>query len=101
MFADYDKPCRKDESIYERQSAMKRLTIVTLLLTLLTCPALHAQRRGKASGDVQAIRKAVRSYVAAFNRGDADAVASHWGEQGEWVSPSGQRFTGRRAIRAQ
>lgn len=40
----------------------------------------------------------MESYVAAYNRGDAKAVAAHWSESGEWISPSGQRFQGRQAI---
>jgi uncharacterized protein (TIGR02246 family) len=39
--------------------------------------------------------------VAAFNRGDARAVASHWSRDGEWISPGGQRFRGQQAIRAE
>ena len=45
-----------------------------------------------------AIRRAVATYVAAFNRGDAVAVAAHWSANGEWLSPSGERFKGRAAI---
>lgn len=45
-----------------------------------------------------AIRKTVASYVEAFNRGDATAVAEHWSEDGEWVSPAGDRVKGRDAI---
>ena len=58
-------------------------------------------RRDKArfeAADENAIRAAVESYVNAYNRGDAEAVAAHWSESGEWTSPSGQRFQGRRAI---
>ncbi len=41
--------------------------------------------------DLAAIRTAIDSYVSAFNRGDARAVAQHWSEQGEWVGPDGER----------
>ena len=50
------------------------------------------------SADENAIRAAVESYVDAYNRGDARAVAAQWSETGEWISPSGQRFQGRPAI---
>ena len=58
MFAIRDNGCRKDEFLNERQAAMKPFTILTvlLLLALFTRGALHAQRRGKANGDEQAIR---------------------------------------------
>jgi len=52
----------------------------------------------KPAKDEAAIRAAVQSYVAAYNRGDAKALADHWSEGGQWVSPSGQRIQGRAAI---
>ena len=52
----------------------------------------------KPAKDEAAIRAAVQSYVAAYNRGDAKALADHWSEGGQWISPSGQRFRGRAAI---
>lgn len=42
-----------------------------------------------------AIRKAIDSYVAAFNKGDAKALAAHWTEQGEFVTPAGKELRGR------
>jgi uncharacterized protein (TIGR02246 family) len=62
-------------------------------------PALAAQNEKPApASDESAIRAAIDSYVAAYNRGDAKAVAAHWSGSGVWVSPSGQRFQGRPAI---
>ena len=49
--------------------------------------------------DISAIRAAVASYVAAYNRGDAAAVADHWAEDAEYVLPDGERASGREAIR--
>ncbi len=60
--------------------------------------AQAAEKKPMSSPEENAIRAAVESYVAAYNRGDAKAVASHWSESGEWTSPSGQRFQGRQAI---
>ena len=52
--------------------------------------------------DEQSIRKAVASYVAAFNRQDAKAVASHWSPEAVYVTPiDGRRLTGREAIENQ
>ncbi|HEV3002838.1 MAG TPA: nuclear transport factor 2 family protein, partial [Pirellulales bacterium] len=48
-----------------------------------------------------AIIQAIDSYVDAYNRGDARAVADHWAETGEWVSPSGRKIVGQAAIRAE
>lgn len=53
----------------------------------------------KPSADETAIRKAIESYVAAFNRGDAQEVAKHFSETGTYVDPiSGEREVGREAI---
>lgn len=42
-----------------------------------------------------AIRTAIDSYVAAFNKGGAKALAAHWTEQGEFVTPAGKELRGR------
>ena len=77
---------------------MKRLLMATLLLALGT----GWVRAGETNDDHEAaILQAVESYVAAFNRGDAAAVASLWHEDGEWISPGGDRIKGRQAIQAE
>ena len=48
--------------------------------------------------DETAIRQLVEAYVAAFNRGDAKAVAEQWSDLGEYVSSSGERIQGCDAI---
>lgn len=45
-----------------------------------------------------AIRQAAKTFVEAFNRGDAKAVAAHWKVDGDYVNEMGQRFQGRDAI---
>ncbi len=63
---------------------------------LVSLPVVSAgEERAK---DEAAIRAAVQSYVAAYNRGDAKALAAHWSDGGQWVSPSGGRIQGRAAI---
>ncbi len=71
------------------------------VLVAFSCGALAAQETPQTNDDEKAIRGAVASYVAAFNRGDAGAVARHWSQHGEWVSPSGERFKGREAIKSE
>jgi uncharacterized protein (TIGR02246 family) len=71
------------------------------MLAVLFALAFHAQAaetRNEDTSDVKAIRAAVDSYVAAYNRRDAKAVAEHWSDSGEWISPSGQKFQGKQAI---
>ncbi len=70
---------------------------VAAALLLPFCSAAEAKKPA-AGAEESAIRATIGSYVAAYNRGDAKAVASHWSESGEWISPSGQRFQGKRAI---
>jgi uncharacterized protein (TIGR02246 family) len=60
--------------------------------------AQAAEKKPDHASAESAIRAAIESYVAAYNRGDAKAVAAHWSDGGEWLSPSGQRFQGRQAI---
>ena len=69
------------------------------LLLFISCPMVVAQ--ADHAEDETAIRQAVQSYVAAFNKGDAAAVAAHWSENGEWINPTGDRIKGREAIAAE
>lgn len=76
-----------------------RWVLATVLSALIfSAPAQAAEKKPKSSSEESVIRAAVESYAAAYNRGDAKAVASHWSESGDWISPSGQRFQGRQAI---
>ncbi len=42
--------------------------------------------------------KRAQEFIAAFNRGDAKAVAGFWTEQGDYVDQAGHRFKGRAAL---
>jgi uncharacterized protein (TIGR02246 family) len=85
-------------SLLTRVAARWPLAAAAALLTLIA-PADAAENKEPGDkSDEEAIRAAVDSYVAAYNRGDAKAVASFWSDSAEWVSPSGERFQGRRAI---
>jgi len=58
------------------------------------------QPQPAASGDkaLAAIRAASESFVAAFNKGDAKGVASHWTADGDYTDESGTKFSGCEAI---
>lgn len=73
-------------------------TILAVIALVLACRLAVARDANRDAAEEAAIRKSVQSYLAAFNRGDARAVAHHWSEQGAYVSPSGQRLQGREAI---
>ncbi len=78
---------------------MMRILIVIGIL-LVTFAPVSSVGQEKSSPDDAAIRQSVQSYVEAFNRGDAAAVAAHWSDNGEYVSPSGESFKGRKKIEA-
>jgi uncharacterized protein (TIGR02246 family) len=85
-------------SLFPRLTA-SRLLLALATVAILTVPILSAEKtKPGENSDESAIRAAIDSYVAAYNRGDAKAVAALWSENGEWLSPSGQKFQGREAI---
>ncbi|UUO05124.1 nuclear transport factor 2 family protein [Blastopirellula sp. J2-11] len=45
-----------------------------------------------------AIAAAIQSYVIAFNKGDAEALAAHWTPEGEFATPAGDILQGRKAL---
>ena len=71
---------------------------ISVALVFLAIAAQAAEKPPDNSADINAIRANIDSYVAAYNRGDAKAVAAHWSDSGEWISPSGERFQGKQAI---
>jgi uncharacterized protein (TIGR02246 family) len=77
---------------------MMRTLLATLITSVACCSALAQQPASTANGDEAAIRADIASYVEAYNRADAQAVAAHWGETAQWTSPSGEHFAGRAAI---
>jgi len=83
---------------------VKSRVITTLLLIgailVVSITESPGQEQQKPLTDEAAIRMAVQSYVEAFNKGDAAAVASFWSDDAEYVSPSGDRLKGRKKIEA-
>lgn len=68
-----------------------------LLLVLSNCGLAIAQDTRHES-DRAAIVETISSYVAAFNRGDAAAVAGHWTPTGIFQMTDGEERVGREAI---
>jgi uncharacterized protein (TIGR02246 family) len=52
------------------------------------------------SADEAVIRKDIESYVEAYNRGDASAVASHWSRDGSYRTLTGETAKGPEKIRS-
>jgi len=72
------------------------LAILTILIVSLAGGPSEGQQ--PLAPNEAAIRQAVQSYVEAYNRADAATVAAHWSDDGEYVSPSGESFKGRKKI---
>lgn len=67
--------------------------------SLVTAGAMETDRQ---ADDEAAIRQAVKSYVAAFNEGDAEALAAMWSLDAVYENPfSGDQVVGREAIEQQ
>jgi len=63
-----------------------------------TAAAETTDAEENVNADEAAIRKAIDSYVEAFNQGDAKALSAHFGEQGEMVTPAGDTLQGRQQL---
>src|SRR5512137_2557355 len=80
---------------------MKRVMWTAAMMAWGLASAVGAEADRQAA-DEAAIRKAVESYVAAFNKGDAKALASMWSPEAVYVNPiSGEQVTGRDQIEKQ
>ena len=56
------------------------------------------QPMDEQDSDHAAILDAIESFVQAFNRGDAQSLAAHWTEHGDFVTAEGERWKGRQQI---
>jgi uncharacterized protein (TIGR02246 family) len=60
----------------------------------------QAQDSTKSSADREAIVKAATDYIAAFEKGDVDALVAKWAPDAEYIDESGKITQGREAIAA-
>lgn len=58
-------------------------------------------KKESREADLAAIRQGSQEFVAAFNGGNAKAVAALWTEDGDYTADSGEVFSGRAAIEKQ
>jgi uncharacterized protein (TIGR02246 family) len=73
-----------------------------LLVFGIGIPRLFGQQPGEPSPDEAAIRKAAASYVEAFNKHDAEAMANQWSPDAVYLNRStGEEVVGRAAIAEQ
>ncbi len=76
---------------------MKQALAAPIIAIAISLP-LPAAEPAETAKDETAIRNTVESYVAAFNAGDADALAGYWCEDCEFATPAGDLLQGRQAI---
>ena len=75
------------------------LIMAILSMWLVSAQGAEGNRREMDEG---AIRQAVESYVAAFNKGDAKTLAAMWSPEAVYTNPiSGEQVVGREAIEKQ
>jgi uncharacterized protein (TIGR02246 family) len=80
---------------------MKRIMLTIAMMSWALAAAIGAEVNDQAAEEA-AIRKAVESYVASFNRGDAKALAAMWTPEAVYTNPlSGEQVVGREAIEKQ
>jgi uncharacterized protein (TIGR02246 family) len=75
-------------------------TALILATVVLACTAALADQPGDQTKDQAIVKSTSQSYVDAFNRGDAAAIAQLWAPDGEYVAPEGDSIQGQAAITA-
>jgi uncharacterized protein (TIGR02246 family) len=81
---------------------MRCVSLILMILGVAGTSRLFGQQASDQSADEAAIRKMVASYVAAFNRHDAEALAEHWSPDAVYLNRStGEEVVGRTAIAEQ
>src|SRR5262245_22273186 len=83
-------------------SFMRRVLLSLSILACLATTRLVGQQPADQSADEAAIRKAAASYMEAFNRHDAKALADLWSPDAVYLNRStGEEVVGRAAIAEQ
>jgi len=70
------------------------MRIVASLMFLLFAGCGLLRAADLVDPDKAAIEKNIAAYVDAFNKGDAQALSTQWSEQGEYITPSGEKWQG-------
>ena len=81
---------------------MRRVSLLLMILGVAGTSNLRGQEPSDQSANEAAIRKAAASYVEAFNKHDAKALADHWSPDAVYLNRStGEEVVGRAAIAEQ
>ena len=76
-----------------------RILRVCLVILLAASTLAFAESREEPGQVEAAIKKTIQSYVDAFNKGDAETVVSHWTKDGDYVTATGEVFTGHEELK--
>ncbi|MFH0826229.1 MAG: SgcJ/EcaC family oxidoreductase [Pseudomonadota bacterium] len=76
-----------------------RFALGLIISSILTVSAANADNIGVNQNE-NAVRKTVESYVEAYNRGDASAVALYWSRDGSYRTHTGEQAKGPEKIQA-
>jgi uncharacterized protein (TIGR02246 family) len=76
-----------------RHAVVRKIALGLIISSILMISGASAENTGISQDEI-AIRKAVESYVEAYNRGDASATASHWSRDGSYLSQTGEHAKG-------
>jgi uncharacterized protein (TIGR02246 family) len=81
---------------------LRKLLSVPLILGLGLCAVYLARAADPKDNPAEqkAIEKRAEEFIAAFNKGDAEAVAGFWTPDGDYVDMAGETLKGRKAIAA-
>ena len=81
---------------------MRKLFSIPLILGLGLCAVYLARADDPKTkpAEQKEIEKRAEEFIAAFNKGDAEAVAGFWTPDGDYVDMAGETLKGRKAIAA-
>lgn len=81
---------------------MRRLLAIPVILGLGLCAVYLARADDPKNkpAEQKEIEKRAEEFIAAFNKGDAEAVAGFWTPDGDYVDMAGETLKGRKAIAA-
>jgi uncharacterized protein (TIGR02246 family) len=73
------------------------VAVAAMLFCLTALPGMAEDSKSNPK-EAEAIAKQAEAFVAAFDKGDAKALAAFWAPDGDYTDQSGKRLVGREAI---
>jgi uncharacterized protein (TIGR02246 family) len=77
-----------------------RLLTLCLVIVVAASGLAFAATEDEQNQIETAIKNTIQSYVEAFNKGDADALVAHWTKDGDYITATGEVFTGQEKLKA-